>query len=500
MKKIILFSVILFLGTVSSNAQQFEWAKKLENNYFSNQANTPDFYLPPGGRFLAAGTTVIAQTGIFNLNITFGNQTFVSADTLDAYLAAHDLAGNLLWAKQVAGNTPAQPSLVVDHDDNIYISGSFTDSLYIDGLLFRTSTAGKSAIYLIKYDATGNQLWAKSSDLINGNSYDTETDIAMDGAGNIFVAGSFANTLTLDGTTVSANPLNSLFIAKYSANGALQWLRAPTTGAFSVNIEPDAFGNIYILKTRINPTFTYTHILEKIDVYGNVAWSKFFRQFSYLSNNLSLDDAGNPLLSGYYSGSLAFDSDTISATGMACFLAKADAAGNWLWARNIAENVATGYGVNYLYTAPQITYSPISQITVAGVFQGAAQFPGFGSVTNINTNGTFITQLDNSGNLNWINTILNDSAWHNWSSPAGIATDPQGNLYLSGGFVGKAYLDTILLTKVTSEATFLTKITVANQLSVKENRSLVQPFQLYPNPAQNYVMVAAELKKPTAAT
>ncbi|HSI90062.1 MAG TPA: T9SS type A sorting domain-containing protein, partial [Adhaeribacter sp.] len=41
---------------------------------------------------------------------------------------------------------------------------------------------------------------------------------------------------------------------------------------------------------------------------------------------------------------------------------------------------------------------------------------------------------------------------------------------------------------------------IANPLSLKEPKAGLQPFQLYPNPAQNYVMVAAELKKPTAAT
>jgi hypothetical protein len=108
------------------------------------------------------------------------------------------------------------------------------------------------------------------------------SDISEDAAGNSFVTG-----------TVTSQGYNEVFIAKYDADGSLQWVKAGNGGGH----------------------------------YGNNSYS------------ITLDEAGNAYITGTFSGTAVFDSYKLQSQGAAnMFIAKYDAAGNIQWASQANGN------------------------------------------------------------------------------------------------------------------------------------------------------------------
>lgn len=91
------------------------------------------------------------------------------------------------WAKKF-GNTAIDEgySVVTDASGNVYVTGGFSGTTDFDpgaGTANLTS-AGLADLFLAKYDANGNYLWAiRIGDL--GDDYGK--DIALDASGNIFL-------------------------------------------------------------------------------------------------------------------------------------------------------------------------------------------------------------------------------------------------------------------------------------------------------------------------
>ena len=67
------------------------------------------------------------------------------------------------------------------------MAGFYESSTINFGSLTLTNE-GNYNIFLVKYDAKGNVIWAKSA---GGKKYDEATSIAVDASGNIYIAGRF---------------------------------------------------------------------------------------------------------------------------------------------------------------------------------------------------------------------------------------------------------------------------------------------------------------------
>lgn len=95
-------------------------------------------------------------------------------------------------------------------------------------------------------------------------------------------------------------------------------------------------------------------------------------------------------------------------------------------------------------------------LIITGEFLGTIAFSG-SDITLTNTNsyipdwgpnyGAFIAKLNADGTWAWAKKI--NSTWYNspmqWFSIRGVATDPSGNIFITGDFGGTAYLDNITL-------------------------------------------------------
>jgi len=152
-------------------------------------------------------------TGYFFDTLSFGLKTLISPYVQSSYLVKYSPAGNVLWAKQSTPNsffsTCSSNCITTDGKGNPYITGNFMDTVQF-GLHSLYSNL-KGSVFLTKYDASGNVIWAKQSSPAWAG-----TGLASDGFKHIYMAGKyqypyldtlkFANyTLTPDTTAVSAS-------------------------------------------------------------------------------------------------------------------------------------------------------------------------------------------------------------------------------------------------------------------------------------------------------
>jgi hypothetical protein len=158
-------------------------------------------------------------TGDFTGTITFGDVPLVSAGVGDIFIVKYDGTGNLLWARRAGGSSEIHArDIAVDAAGHCYITGEFYDSASFDGNVVYSTIADD--VFTAKYDPDGNGLWAESC---GGLSGDWGTGIAVDSLGNVFIAGYFQSQFVFNDITHSSEGNRDLFVAKYDASGAPQW-------------------------------------------------------------------------------------------------------------------------------------------------------------------------------------------------------------------------------------------------------------------------------------
>jgi hypothetical protein len=131
-----------------------------------------------------------------------------------------------------------------DANGNVYITGTFQGSLIIFGNdTLHNNATGTLAVFVAKYDANGNVLWARSG---GGSGTDYTYGICTDANNNVFIEGySGSSLMTFDTITLSNSSGQHVFIVKYDSLGNVQWGKNGK-GAYSTGwgICSDAANNI----------------------------------------------------------------------------------------------------------------------------------------------------------------------------------------------------------------------------------------------------------------
>jgi hypothetical protein len=251
----------------------------------------------------------------------------------DFFLAKFDSSGNLLFTRQL-GTTPddGASGVAVDGAGNIYVTGSTAGDL--DGTNVGDPLFGSTDFFLAKFDPSGNLLFTRQLGTVPA---DEAAGVAVDGAGNVYVAGSTAGDL--DGVGFG-DPLfggTDFFLAKFDASGSFLGTRQlGTTATDKANgVSVDGVGNVYVTGNTAgdldglgfgDPLFGGTDFfLARLDSSGSLL---FTRQFGTVPADSAfgvavarLDIGGNVFVTGETFGSL---DGNITAGSFDLFLAKFD--------------------------------------------------------------------------------------------------------------------------------------------------------------------------------
>jgi Tfp pilus assembly major pilin PilA len=190
----------------------------------------------------------------------------------------------VIWANKSGGSdVDYGEDVATDANGNVYLSGGFVSS----SITFGSTTlnnSGSDDVFLTKYDAGGNVLWAKKG---RGSGSDYAINISMDVSGNIYVLGNFlSGTITFGATTLSNSGANDIFLTKYDANGNVVWAQKAggTSDDYSTGIATDASGNTYVTGISIrfdhfgslalNNSGVMTSSLQSMTTLETVQWAK----------------------------------------------------------------------------------------------------------------------------------------------------------------------------------------------------------------------------------
>jgi hypothetical protein len=254
------------------------------------------------------------------------------------FVAKHDTNGNLLWLRQMGQPTSGGGyayDIALDGSGNAYITGKFSGQVDFNpgsGTFALTSTkvrglADNWDAFAVSLDNGGNFRWAFN---VTGDKNDEGRGIAVDGSGNIYLAGNFASTANdfdpgKSKTTLSnAGGFSDIFVAKYSSSRSLIWARSmggageDTCNAMAVDGSGQVYTTGHYYETAdFNPgseSSTLTSagsrdvFVSQLSSTGDYIWAgQMGGAFQESANDLALDGGGNVYLTGYFKGQADFD-------------------------------------------------------------------------------------------------------------------------------------------------------------------------------------------------
>jgi hypothetical protein len=175
-------------------------------------------------------------------NAYVAGETFGSLDgnpnagSRDAFVMKIDAAGVRMWAVQVgSADIDRAMGVALDAAGNAYVAGITFGSL--GGEVNR----GRSDAFLAKVSPVGTLEWVR---LLGTPLSEIGTSVAVDAAGNAFVAGTTGGRL---GGKVNGGH-NDAFVAKFAPDGALFWvsLLGTTEEEYGYAVAMDAAGFAYL--------------------------------------------------------------------------------------------------------------------------------------------------------------------------------------------------------------------------------------------------------------
>ena len=374
------------------------------------------------------------------------NTLLINAQTPN-WAWAKGVGGNIGNTLQVSGNTSGN-NVVTDGNGDVYVIGYFQTPTMVVGnyTLTNTNNSGNSAdIFIAKYDAVGNILWAKSA---QGDSSDNGLGIATDAANNVYVTGEFSSTtINFDSKTLTNTNTGTddIFIVKYSSAGNVIWAKnyGGSKDDFGNAITTDAMSNIYISGSFKSPTLnigayilTYDSTLysdmfiAKYDSSGNVLFAKSIGKscsIAYIGSNIITDANNNVYVTGSFSNAkTTIGNDTLINKGnQDIFIAKYNSLGIPLWAKS-AGGTSTD-------EANSMAIDGNGDVYITGYFASAPLIISSYTLTPIVDFSVFTIKYGASGNVIWAKSL--DALQPNSAVYAPCIATANNSIYIAGGFI-----------------------------------------------------------------
>jgi Glucodextranase, domain B/Beta-propeller repeat len=414
-----------------------------------------------GGTAVGAAQSNWSQP--ITLNLGANVISIVAQDTLNNSVAKtitltydpHALSApeEFCWVNSSGGpGTDAGYAIAVDAAGNSYVTGSFEGSA-----TFATTnliSLGLSDVFVAKYDRSGSLLWVRQA---GGTNADAGFGIAVDAQSNCYVTGYFSGNADFSGTSLKTTGTFDLFLAKYDLDGTLVW--ATTTGTssalFGSAVVLDATGNCYLTgsfsqkavfgDSVFQNNSAYDAFAAKYDTNGAVVWARQLGgDGTDQGTGIAVDSSGQCYVTGFFEGAASFgDQDLISVGDRDMFICQFDSAGTLQW---IQQGGAVGKT-----QGSAIAVDRHGNSLVTGYYDNLALF-GTNIVSTVGFYDLFLAKYDPQGNLVWVQNTTSSAI-----NGTSVATDADGNGYVTGSFIGPASFGNLALTNSAVSELFLAK-------------------------------------------
>lgn len=219
--------------------------------------------------------------------------------------------------------------------------------------------------------------------------------VATDNDGNVYIAG-----------------WKGTWVAKYSAAGALRWVRQLVTGDGARGVATDGDGNVYIA----GGTGVGDALVAKYSGTGLLRWTRQLgtAEAADWAAGVATDDDGNVYIAGGTEGSLG----GVQQGAGDAWVAKYSAAGALRWKRQL--------GTSEWDVANGVATDGNGNVNIAGETFGSIGGPNQGD------RDVWIAKYSSAGALRWKRQFT-PPYLDSQDTLSGVATDGDGNIYIAGG-------------------------------------------------------------------
>ncbi|MEO1560056.1 MAG: DUF4114 domain-containing protein [Cyanobacteria bacterium J06632_19] len=267
-------------------------------------------------------------TGFFTGTVDFGDTSLTSVGLSDVFVTKLDSNGNVIWAEQIgdAGvGLDLGSTISTDNLGNSYVTGikgAEAETDLSDISADPTSVDGEA--FIAKIDSSGNLVWTQNFD---STSFSSGTDIASDAVGNSYVIGTFSDDITLANQTFLSSGDTDIFVTKLDSDGNVEWSQSlgNTLSDTGNGIGLDKAGNIYITgsfedtvtfgDTTLTSNGERDAFVAKLNNSGNILWAQSFGGTSLDSGaKISVDEQDNIYVTGSFEDTVTFGDTTLTSS------------------------------------------------------------------------------------------------------------------------------------------------------------------------------------------
>lgn len=338
------------------------------------------------------------------------------------------------WAQQ--GGAPdmgdSQSDIATAADGTLVAAGEFIDNAQFGD--HELSAVGGTDIYLTRFSAEGNVLWAIAEGA-NNNEYIREIAIAANG--NILISGLFYNQTVIGGVTLNSLGGQDCFVASYSADGNFQWIKqigsAKTDYLTALAVGPDGsllvggyfYDDLQLEEVSLQSSGAADVFLAKYTQDGDLCWAQSQGgSAGDLLESLSVDVDGNIFYTGtFYSSTQIGNSQLNTGFPNGYYVARFTPDGSFDWVRMIDESFSS-----------QSIYCHAGRdnsLFVAGNFSDTLVINNQQFVAGGGNQDVFVTRIDVDGNFLW--TMNGTSSANN--DLKDLSVDAANNIILTGHYM-----------------------------------------------------------------
>ena len=412
-------------------------------------------------------------TGIFRGTFDFDSGpgiTELTSVSQDVYVVSYDPSGNVRFAFRLGdafGAREGAGGIVVAGDGTFYVTGSqpFGPIDFDPDPAGDVSRQGK--IFLASYDDDGDFRFVVAPEGVSGVPSGMGEDVALDSAGNVYLAGGFAGTIDFDPESaapvlLTSNGVNDIFVAGYTSGGDNRF--AFSLGGVGADqafgVAADASGNVYVTGSysdvvSFDPTDSDGDgdtedrtaatdgpvFIASYSAMGDFRFVYTLGEAGSVGSDAVVDAANNLYVTGEFHGTQAFDpldsngdgdieERTAHGNGSA-FLASYASDGEFRFATTLTGASSLGAGLD-------VVGSGISFLT--GSFGGTIDVdPGAGVYELASGDGTdvFVVSYDPDGAFRGAFAFGGNGL----NTGHGIGADPTGTVAVTGEFTNTTDFD-----------------------------------------------------------
>jgi hypothetical protein len=359
----------------------------------------------------------------------------------------------LNWIYKIGGlNMEYGTAVTIDGEQNVYDATVFTGTPIVNNNLMLSSRGGED-ILLRKSSNLGIIQWTRT---ISSRFQDIAYDVVNDNAGNVYIVGTFEDSLFYQNQFVVKGPSTrvSSFIMKINEDGTRLWTKilestvavearsiTATTNA-EVIITGHFQGETNFESGQVPITIgskggSDIFVLKVNGLTGITSWVKTMGGIDqdYVAQH-TRDAQGNILITGEFRQIVDFDPDVPVANQTSkgqsdIFVLKLNNMGTYQWVKT--------YGSVGIDGGHTLSTDSELNVIVSGRYSESVSFGLLGNQIRTAKGGTdvFLMKMDQSGKTTWINS------YGDTSNDAGVSlkTNETGIIFLGGVFRGKVDFD-----------------------------------------------------------